>query len=148
MDPIWLPDEKFVENWEAVIYQPMKFKELTPEYYTDKGERVRSKSEILIANALKKHHIPYRYEYPLGLKGDITLHPDFTVLNVKKRQELYWEHFGRMDDEKYARGAANKMKTYIENGIIPNIDLITTYETKEHPLDYETIEKVIKEYFG
>ena len=33
VDPIWLSDEKFVEHWEAVTYQPMKFKETTPEYY-------------------------------------------------------------------------------------------------------------------
>ena len=52
-----------------------------------------------------------------------------------------------MDDEKYAKNAADKLKRYIENGIIPNIDLITTYETKECPLDYESIEKVVKGYF-
>lgn len=52
-----------------------------------------------------------------------------------------------MDDEKYAKNAATKIKTYIENGIIPTIDLITTYETKNCPLDYESVEKVIKEYF-
>ena len=52
-----------------------------------------------------------------------------------------------MDDEKYARNAADKLKRYIENGIIPNIDLITTYETKECPLDYDAVEKIIKECF-
>ena len=53
-----------------------------------------------------------------------------------------------MDDEKYARLAILKLRTYIENGIIPTIDLIVTYETKEHPLDYEAVEKIVKEYFG
>ena len=52
-----------------------------------------------------------------------------------------------MDDEKYARNSVAKLKCYIENGVIPNIDLITTYETKECPLDYEAVEKVVKEYF-
>ena len=42
--------EEFVKQWEAVSYVPKGFEPNYPEYYTDKGERVRSKSEILIAN--------------------------------------------------------------------------------------------------
>jgi hypothetical protein len=146
VDPIWLPDEKFVENWESVRYQAMGFKETSPEYYTDKGERVRSKSEILIANALKKHNITYRYEYALGLKGDITLHPDFTVLNVRKRQELYWEHFGMMDDPQYVESAMKKIETYEKNGIFPGETLIMTFESKGNPINQSTVKLLIEKY--
>ena len=93
INPIWLPDEEFVKQWEAVAYTPKGFSPESPEFYTDKGERVRSKSEILIANALKKHHVPYRFEYPYQFEpyGPI-FHPDFTVLNVRTRKEYIWEH--------------------------------------------------------
>lgn len=58
----------------------------------------------------------------------------------------YWEHFGIMDDSNYANNVALKLNTYISNHIIPTIDLITTYKTKEHPLTIDTINRVIEEY--
>ena len=75
------------------------------------------------------------------------MYPDFTIKHPKTGKIYYWEHFGRMDDPKYAQNAISKLESYIKNGIIPDIDLISTYETKEHPLDYEMIEKIVKEYF-
>ena len=69
-------------------------------------ERVRSKSEVIIADTLARHGVPYRYEYPLKLKSGRdgafrTIHPDFLCLNVRTRAEFYWEHFGLMDDPDY-----------------------------------------------
>ena len=115
-------------------------------FKTASGNMVRSKSEVLIDMALYTNKIPFRYECELNL-DELTLFPDFTIKHPKTGKIYYWEHFGRMDDPKYAQGAVQKLKSYIENGIIPNIDLITTYETKEHPLDYEMVEKVVNEYF-
>lgn len=115
-------------------------------FKTSSGNRARSKSEVLIDMALYTNHIPFRYECELSI-GELKLYPDFTIKHPKTGKIYYWEHFGKMDDEKYAKNAATKIKTYIENGIIPTIDLITTYETKNCPLDYESVEKVIKEYF-
>ena len=39
----------------------------------EKGERVRSKSEKIIADKLYMLGIPYRYEYPLVLDGNYKL---------------------------------------------------------------------------
>ena len=39
------------------------------------------------------------------------------------------------------------MKIYCENGIIPSINLITTYETNDHPLNIDYIESIIKMYY-
>ena len=47
-------------------------------YITDAGERVRSKSELVIANLLYKNNIPYMYECPLKINNN-TVYPDFTV---------------------------------------------------------------------
>ena len=52
-----------------------------------------------------------------------------------------------MDDSSYVRSAMAKQQSYIANGIIPTIQLITTYETKMNPLDTETVEKTIERYF-
>ena len=67
IDPIRLSDEEFVKNWKAGEYQKRGFLEGAPEFYTKKRERVRSKTEVIIANTLHGMKIPYRYEYPLYL---------------------------------------------------------------------------------
>jgi len=145
--PIWLPDDEFVKQWEAVTYMPKGFDPKAPEFYTDKGERVRSKSEILIANALKKHHIPYRFEYPYQFEPyGPTLHPDFTVLNVRTRKEYIWEHLGKMDDEGYQDYTMNRIISFEKNGILPGDRLILTHETLKNPLSSKIIEKTIQYY--
>ena len=67
--------------------------------------------------------------------------------NIEKLLEIYWEHFGRMDDPVYAKSAGAKLQQYFVNGIIPGEQLIITFETKENPLSIETIESVVQEYF-
>ena len=52
-----------------------------------------------------------------------------------------------MDDAGYRNNVYNKLRLYCENNIIPSINLIDTYETKEYPLDIMHVENVIKEYF-
>ena len=37
--PIWLPDEEYQKEWEAVRYQGKEFEEDAPEYYTNKEDR-------------------------------------------------------------------------------------------------------------
>ena len=100
--PIFEPHEMFVENWVKELYEPMGFNEGTTEFVSNVGTRVRSKSELMIANMLEQKGIPYRYEYPINLKNAGSVRPDFTCLNVRTRQEYIWEHFGMMDNIAYA----------------------------------------------
>lgn len=146
VSPIVVPDDEFVVAWEQEEYQRKEFRADAPEYYTDKGERVRSKSEILIANALNKYNIPYRYEYPLYLKGYGTIYPDFTVLNVRSRKEYYWEHMGMMDDSEYLEGALHRIDMYEKNDIFPGDKLILSHETLKYPLNSRNIEKLIFQF--
>lgn len=144
--PIVLSDEEFVADWEAVEYQGNTYMFGNSDYYTERGERVRSKTEILIANALNRNNIPYRYEYPLYLSGYNTVYPDFTVLNVKKRKEYYWEHLGMMDEPSYVEKALNKLRMYERNNIYPGDNLILTHETAANPIDSRSIEQMIQHY--
>ena len=52
-----------------------------------------------------------------------------------------------MDNPKYAKGAGEKIQLYIAHKIIPSINLITTFETSEKPLDTSVLEKIVREYF-
>lgn len=110
------------------------------------GNVVRSKSEALIDMALYVKQIPFRYESLLTLNG-IPIYPDFTILHPRTRQIYYWEHFGMMDNDKYAQNTCSKLAIYASNNIIPSIQLITTFETKEHPLSSELVDELIQHYF-
>lgn len=96
--------------------------------------------------ALFSHQIPFRYECELIL-GTHVLYPDFTIRHPKTGNVYYWEHFGLMDNPSYCRNVSLKLQEYSLNGIIPSIQLITTYETNKHPLNPEIIEKIINHYF-
>ena len=147
ISPIALPDDEYMKQWEAVVYERKGFREDAPNYYTDKGERVRSKAEILIANMLNKHGIPYRYECPLVLKGYGMIYPDFTILHMRERKEMYLEHMGMMDNEIYAEEALERILMYEKNGIFPGEKLVLTHETGKKPMDSRLWEKIICHYF-
>ena len=144
--PILESDEQYISRWENIIYEGKKFYENTPEFFTLKGERVRSKSELIIADLLNKEAIPYRYEYPIQLKGIGKIYPDFTVLNVNKRKELYWEHLGMMDEPNYVERALQKITYYEQNGIFPGENLILTYETKKTTLNQKIVSLIIQQH--
>ena len=146
VEPIRKTDEQFIREWENVIYRGKKFRNDLPELYTAKGERVRSKSEIIIADSLAREGIPYRYEFPVRLKQIGNVYPDFTVLNVKRRKEIYWEHLGMMDDSEYVEKAMQKIASYEKNGIYTGDSLILTYETQMHPINQKQINGIIHHY--
>jgi hypothetical protein len=141
--PVVLPDQEYAEKWENVKYAKKPFREDSPEIYTDKGERVRSKSEKILADRFYRMNIPYRYEYPLYLNGNGTFHPDFMLLNKRTRKEYYWEHCGMMDNPNYCSDMVSRMGIYAKNGIIQGKQLIVTYETLETPLNQKMIDEYI-----
>ena len=151
--PVTLTNEQYTEQWLKESWQGRPFADNTPEFYTSTGVRVRSKSEVLIADALTRHNIPFRYEYPLQLKRSydnipVNLNPDFMCLNVRTRQEFYWEHFGLMDDPDYAKKAAAKLRLYAENNILSGHNLIFTMETQTEPLSTRVLEKLIVKFLN
>ena len=144
--PVWLSDEEFVADWLSEPYEKMGFAPGTAEYYTTDKERMRSKSEVIIAEYLKKYDIPYQYEFPLWLNEFKMVRPDFKVLNVRTRETFFWEHLGKMGDPEYAETNVKKIEDYINAGLIPGKNLILTLETSAHPLNSRVIDKIIEEY--
>lgn len=110
------------------------------------GLLVRSKSESMIAVALSENNIPYRYENLLELNG-ITLAPDFTILHPVSGRIYYWEHFGLLDNDFYCNNLIQKIRSYADANIILGENLIITYETQASPLNFHTINNIIKQYF-
>lgn len=145
--PQIITDEMFVEQWRKAEFQGNPFAEGSAEIYTEKGERVRSKSEKIIADMLYRHGILYRYEYPVALQGLGTVYPDFTILNLKERKEIYWEHLGMMDNPEYCERALYKLNCYTKNGIMLGDRLLISHETSKRPLETAVIEKMMEKRF-
>ena len=145
--PIDMSDEDYANYWRAMPYKGKEVSEYVTCYETNNKEKVRSKSELNIANALAAHGIPYKYECPLLFKNGVTIYPDFTILNIKKRKEMYWEHRGMMDEKDYARNSVSRIKTYLKNGYYLGNDLIITEETSATPLGTDEIDAVINNCF-
>ena len=143
----FLDDDAYVRQCLSVTYPVAPFREGAPEYYTARGERVRSKTEKIIADTLYYAGIPYRYEYPLQLKDGRIFRPDFIILNRRTREEYILEHFGMMDDPDYCSKALEKLSIYMQNGIFPGEQLILTYESSRHPFSTNDLSGLIPHYF-
>ena len=140
------PKAQELEEW---VNEPFEQNSRYPEmkiHKTASGNMVRSKTEAWIDMMLYMNKIPFRYECGLQL-DNIWIYPDFTIRHPETGEVYYWEHFGCMDDPVYSRNAISKLQLYISHNIIPTIHLITTYETREHPLSMEVIEKIVQHYF-
>ena len=128
---------------------PYEHNEKHPEQLIHKtiaGNSVRSKSEVIITMLLYVKKIPFRYECALKL-GTVTIYPDFTIRHPQTGKVYYWEHFGMMDDPGYAEKAFSKLRLYALHGIVPSIQLLATFETKEKPLSFDTVEDMIERNF-
>ena len=143
--PVDVSDQEFIRRWESLEFEHKPFDEGTVEHYTSKGERVRSKSEVMIADALAQAGIPYRYECPLEL-GNVKVHPDFTLLRIGDREEIFWEHLGKMDDAEYSSSALQRIRLFEMHGIYPGVNLIMTMEMKEQPINLVVINRMIRTY--
>ncbi len=67
--PATLSDSQYATVWLSQKYKGKSSQPDSPELYTARGERVRSKSEVIIADTLARLGVPYRYEFPLTLNG-------------------------------------------------------------------------------
>ncbi len=112
---------------------------------TARGELVRSKSEVIIANALYYHHLEYVYEPELVLDG-ITKRPDFKVIDDDTGEIWYWEHCGLMDSLRYKKRWSEKKAFYQKNGIEEGKNLIVTFD-EDGALDSQKIEQIIGKIF-
>lgn len=137
---------KYIKQW---LEEPYNTNPYNKEKLICRGSSdnlYRSKSESIIDICLNKYNIPFRYECELVLPTGI-IYPDFTILHPTTLKIYYYEHFGMMDVESYAKNACEKIKVYCQNNIYPNVDLLMTFETKERQLFGVDVEKLIKEYF-
>jgi hypothetical protein len=85
---------------------------------TQRGEFVRSKSEVIIANLLHELNVSYDYEVPFTGDDGRTVRPDFTV-ETDMGETVVWEHLGMLTDPRYAAKWEDKKAWYARNGVLP-----------------------------
>lgn len=138
------PEERMVQ-WlnEHPSYSRVKENELS--LVTNNGEKVRSKSEKIIADKLFELGIPYRYEYPLTL-GKAKLHPDFMIYDVNNDSDVYLEHLGMMDSPEYLFNVLKRLDLYATYGITVSHGLLLTFETSTKPLNTRYLFELLSPY--
>lgn len=135
--PIRKTKKQITEEWMNEGYRSLSIPK----------EEFRSKSEYIIASKLKSKAIPFKYEKELFLREYGRIYPDFTIFDPNTKQEIYWEHFGMMDDPDYRDKTYKKIQAYMDNGYLPGINFIMTFERNVKPLNYKLVDKMISEYF-
>ena len=138
--------EQKLDKWISKPYKGKEGFEDVPVIMTNRGLRVRSKSEKIMADYFDSIGLAYKYECPLYLEPYGIIYPDFTFLSRKTGEEIYWEHEGMMDNEKYARNAVKKIEMYETNKIFPGERLIMTFETSLSVINNEIIKEFTKRY--
>lgn len=109
---------------------------------TERGEKVRSKSEAIIANILHNQGLDYRYEYPIeGYIQPGIRRPDF-VFFTPERKPIIWEHLGMLDDLDYRSRWQAKQAWYEANGFTEGIDFFITRDEADGGLDSYRIRKL------
>jgi len=137
-----------------LFIQPV-FRELKSGWYdsylihtTLQGKRVRSKSEVIVADALYRAGINYAYEKLLVFPDGEKLLPDFTI--TKSNGEiLYWEHLGMLGDYGYRKDWERKKQIYADHEItIENGLLITSQDDLSGAINSQEIQMIIDRIEG
>lgn len=148
--PLFTPIEDIIREFNEISYEGKPFDEQdVTEYYTMKNERVRSKSEKIIADELYMQEIPYHYELPIQLENRgriVTVYPDFTALNKRTGQKWIVEHLGMMDKEAYYESTMYKLDLYERNGWLQGRNLILLHESSAAPLSTMVLKQYIAEF--
>lgn len=139
----------------AVVRVGEAFLEEALIHRTARGVPVRSKSEVIIADRLDAHGLPYSYEQPLPRGDGGVWYPDFTIEDAATGDLVYWEHLGLLHDATYERRWQRKLDWYRAHGVLPREEgggpnglLVTSRDDARGGIDSAAIDALIQEVFG
>jgi len=134
--------EASVYDWSSSPLNENLFMEGELKHYTSWGLKVRSKSELLIAEMLHNYGISFKYEVPIVCNGH-SLTPDFQIKRMDGKI-FWWEHRGLMNNTDYAQRQYQKNLLYCSADIVPWDNLIVTYDNGEGEINLKIVEAEIK----
>ena len=144
--PIQPSLEEKLHEWKNIPYRGRPFLSDDSCLYTNNKERVRSKTEKILADLFQKEGITYKYECPLLLEDGITIYPDFTFYDPSAEKEIYWEHHGLIGEGEYMKKTIKKIRSYENNDIELGRQLLVTFEGVGLGVDYGRVERMIRSH--
>lgn len=135
-------DAEIAAKVKAWIEEPYEQGTFMPEkkvHITSRGEKMRSKNEVLHAEIMYRNHIPFRYE-PVIHIGTTALILDFEAMRIRDAKIFYAEHCGMPHNKEYMARHKRKMELYESVGIVPWDNLIVTYGDINGNIDVRAIE--------
>ena len=130
-------------EWENEPYERFDYMPDALIHATSRGLMVRSKSEVLIAEALNRHGLPFRYEQKYTVDNKYTLSADFTIRRVDGKV-FVWEHEGLTNIRSYIDRQRRKAELFAKLGFVPWDNLIISYDTADGALDLRIVESEIR----
>lgn len=131
-----------------IVEYKKKYYEQALIHRTLKGELVRSKSEVIIANMLYEAGIEYEYEKELDLGEDGIRIPDFTIDDAESGMCFYWEHCGMLGDAWYNKHWEEKKAIYERHNIVEGENLIVSQDSLDGGIDSVAIKALIDKYLN
>lgn len=135
-----------VEEWEKQPYNRNARHKEELRHKTLKGDFVRSKSEVILANILTSRNIAYHYEEIEKING-VLVAPDFKIAVESESKFRLLEHCGMIGDENYRNTFLWKLRNYIEGGYLPWRDVIFTFDDMDGSIDTQSIHKLVDFFF-
>ena len=129
-------------DWANAEYEHFNYKPEEKKQITSRGLRVRSKSEVLIAEKLYSYSLAERYEQVMHI-GSIDIGPDFTIRRSDGKIFI-WEHEGLTNNKRYVDWQIKKLQLYASIGFYPWDNLIITYDNVDGIIDLREIDFIIQ----
>jgi hypothetical protein len=122
---------------------------------TRRGEAVRSKSEVVIADLLYSLKVDYRYEREFIAPDGSKRLPDFTIDDPASGLRVFWEHLGMLDRQSYREKWEQKLAWYRSHGVLPTEEgggpegtLVTSRDDSRGGIDSGEIERLARTALG
>ncbi|MBO4680502.1 MAG: hypothetical protein J5623_01215 [Clostridiales bacterium] len=112
------------------------------------GFNVKSRSEMLVGQALKELGLEAKYEPLLILRGDRKKTPDYSFPVPVIDRCFYVEFMGMADNESYIDKNYGKIEEYMRNGILLNRDLIVICGTENWLPSLEDMKRIIASFIN
>lgn len=136
----WVQDLK-KEKGKYPPYKPEQLK-----YEALNGTKMRSLGEVIIANFLLMAGIPFVYEVPMKIKGELVL-PDFRILSlIDLKTVIIIEHQGMIFTEEYPFKYIRSLRLYLQSDLVINQDLFFTYTDEKGKFDIRQLAGIIRKF--
>jgi hypothetical protein len=104
-----------------IVERDATFRDEGLVHRTRRGDLVRSKSELIIADMLfgEFEITDYQYEAPLRADDGSVRYPDFAINDAATGRRVYIEHLGMLPDPGYVQRWEAKKRWYRALGVLP-----------------------------